>query len=92
MQLECPRIGIKPCSPAEFCSQINAMTEFPNTTRTPDEERFDLAILSCLMALGGQAKCKITGSSLEMSSPTGKLCLSKDPKTHRVLVEEYPGA
>lgn len=77
--IHCPRVGIEPCEPSKFAERINAMTEFPNTNRTADEERMDLTILSCMVALGGKANCSFVGGrGLRMSSEVGTLYLDKN--------------
>jgi hypothetical protein len=78
MMLHCPRIGIEPCSPSVFAERINAIKEFPDTQRTPDEERVDLTILSCIVALGGSAHCSfVPGRGLRMASEVGTLFVDK---------------
>lgn len=76
IKIACPRIGIEPCSPQEFAAQINAMSEFPETDKTPDQERLALAILSCMVALGGRARCtKMAGGFMAMQSEVGDIAL-----------------
>jgi len=74
--IRCPRLGIAPCTPAEFSERINEITEFPDTKRTPAEERLDLTILCCIVALGGEASCAwVPDGRLRMHSDRGILIL-----------------
>ena len=59
MKIACPRLQIEPCSPKEFAKRINAIHEFPYSTKSEHDERAELTILSCMVALGGRATCKI---------------------------------
>jgi hypothetical protein len=77
ISIKCPRLGIESCSPAEFAAKLNAITTFPETDRSNDDERKDLAILSCMVALGGSAKCRMLPQTgmLQMSSNVGDLVI-----------------
>lgn len=79
MKIACPRLQIEPCSPKEFAKRINAIHEFPYSTKSEHDERAELTILSCMVALGGRATCKIlpvTGM-FWMHSKHGDLVLAK---------------
>lgn len=92
ISIHCPRIGIKPCKPEEFAEKINRMTEFPETERTPEQERIERTILSCMVALGGSADCTfVPGRGLRMSSQVGTLFLDKDGEKVSITEGESGG-
>jgi len=79
MKIACPRLSIPELDPPEFAAELN---------KEPDKnERMQMAILACMVALGGQAKCTLTGEGLRMESITGILLLGvRDDGT--IAIEE----
>ena len=99
LQIACPRLGIEPCSTEEFAKKLNAIEEFPELGRSPgishmeptqNENRFDLAILSCMMALGGRVKVTpLYGGFLSMQSELGAVALRQNKATGKIEILEF---
>jgi hypothetical protein len=67
LTIACPRFGIPPLPPAQFADRLN---EIPTET-----ERMEMAILSCMVALGRKAKCKFLPLTRMLSMQTKDRCL-----------------
>lgn len=90
VKIACPRIGIEPCSPSEFAAKINAITEFPETTRPANQERLDLTILSCMLALGGAAKCTpMSGGFMAMQSEVADIVIRQSRQDGHIEIIEF---
>jgi hypothetical protein len=85
--LTCPRLGITLCSPQDFAAKLNAISSFPD--RPGDDGRIEITLLSCMVALGGKARCTVLGHFLVIESDSG--CFVVRQRNGIVEIAEFEG-